>query len=89
MTDDAKRTELQCKRCGSSMYWESCPDCDGGLVLDDDFYANLDATKPCASCDGEGGKWICLSTAEWCDSHPLPGREDVPRSIVEEVEAPA
>ena len=37
----------------------------------------------CGTCDGEGTIPICLSSAEWCEAHPMPGRENTERSTVE------
>jgi hypothetical protein len=34
----------------------------------------------CDICEGEGGWLVCLSPAEWCEEHPLSGREEIKRS---------
>jgi hypothetical protein len=62
----------QCARCGSSLYWEDCPTCEAcgrGYADDPD--------PTCSTCAGSGRTSFCLSGYEWCQAHPLPGRESV------------
>jgi hypothetical protein len=62
---------VQCQRCGSSIEFF---DCDH----------QLGPQRGCDLCDGKGGWWVCLSGPEWCDANPLPGRENVKGSTLEE-----
>lgn len=74
--------EIQCARCGSSLGWEQCEVCP--LV---GYYDEPDPN--CPECHGDGGITFCLSSAEYCATNPLPGRENVERSTVEEFEVPS
>lgn len=84
--------DVQCGRCGSSMNWESCDGCDGGVYeIDDDDGMYEPEIRICPACRGKGGWWECLSdygdreeAATWCAGSPLPGRINVPCSSVEE-----
>jgi hypothetical protein len=86
---DGRDWECQCARCGSSMYSEECGQCDDGLTPigelyeQDPLWYDEDAQEPCSQCGGEGSWMLCMSTAEWCESHPLAGRETTPRNTVE------
>lgn len=44
---------------------------------------------PCHVCGGGGGWLVCLSSAEWCEANPMPGRESVARGTVEWFDLPA
>ena len=67
-----------CGRCGSSLIWERCGSCEArGYTADD-------PDPGCPTCDGEGWAPTCLSTAEWCEEHPMAGCEDVERHTPEE-----
>lgn len=78
----------QCARCGSSIHYTDCIDCDGeGVVLvfpDEDDPD--DTGYECPECDGDGFIAVCMSTWEWCADHPLPGRKHVSRGTVQGVE---
>lgn len=68
--------DAQCARCGSSAYSERCEWCPAC-----GYYEQPDPS--CPSCEGTGTAWFCLSSAEWCEGNPLPGREDVARGTIE------
>lgn len=77
---DGKDYEPSCGRCGSSVGWEDCDQCNGTGCRDaDDDFSN----EECDVCDGEGGWYLCLSSAEWCNANPLDGRADVKRGEIE------
>jgi hypothetical protein len=80
---DGREWENQCARCGSTVAWEDCTACQEGFVDDDD------GPILCDTCDGLGGWWMCLSSYEWCQAHPRPGRESVRRGQVEWFVAPS
>jgi hypothetical protein len=80
--------DCQCARCGSSMDCERCDHCEDGYDGHDcgeDCCACLypEDNVPCQHCDGTGVWRRCLSSPEWCEANPLPGRGDVPRGSVE------
>lgn len=66
----------QCARCGSSVSWEDCPTCEACMTLHD-------PDPHCPACAGTGRASFCLSPYEWCQAHPLPGRENTERHTVE------
>lgn len=83
-------TDHQCARCGSSADRVLCESCDGDgrtrpgqLYEEDPLWYDEDDTEACRDCRGAGGWWACSSTDEWCETHPLPGREDVASGDVE------
>lgn len=77
--------DCQCARCGSSCYFEDCDACGGeGFVWGEDIasgydfgWIDEDETYPCQACRGKGGWWRCISSREWCQANPMPGREGV------------
>ena len=87
--NDNRRWENQCARCGSSVTYEDCTNCGGEGVTDHDCGEDCccclypEDNVPCDICDGEGGWWQCLSSPEYCEAHPLPGREKVKRGAIE------
>ncbi len=62
----------QCARCGSSMHAEPCQFCPA-----DGWYNEPD--PQCPTCDGTGTTWWCLSSEEFCEGNPLPGRDELAR----------
>jgi hypothetical protein len=87
---DGRRWECQCARCGSSVEWNHCGACGGEgitgpgeLYEEDPLWYDMDDYAPCAHCNGDASWGICLSSPEWCEANPIPGREDVQRGTVE------
>ena len=85
---DGNEWDCFCARCGSSLTFEQCENCEDGYSHHDcgedccvcaDPYPNV----PCDVCEGRGSWPVCLSSAEWCEAHPMPGREKIPRSTPE------
>lgn len=76
--------DCQCARCGSSVDSEECDacNCEDGCIWDDDDEDAQD-WEPCPICDGAGVWHRCMSSPEWCQANPIPGREDVPRGKIE------
>jgi hypothetical protein len=75
--DIREEEEPQCGNCGSSVSWEDCGACDGGLVdayEEDPLWYSPGEEKRCNSCGGHGGWNVCLSGPEWCEANPLPKR---------------
>jgi hypothetical protein len=85
-----KRIDYQCARCGSSVTFEECWQCGGeglfGHECGEDCCCCADQSdnERCDICGGSGTIPHCLSSPEWCEAHPLPERETVKRSTVEE-----
>lgn len=75
-------TDVQCARCGSSLEYEDCGWCASCGWGPDDF------DPSCPRCKGTGYAPYCVSSAEWCNSNPLPGREATERHTPEEFELP-
>lgn len=70
----------QCGRCGSSIHFTDCIDCDGA--------GYEEGIWSCEECDGDGFIAFCISPQEWCEANPLPGHENTPRSTVQGVMVP-
>ena len=88
--NDGREYDCQCARCGSSVQWEQCGACGGEgitgpgeLYEQDPLWYDMDDYEPCHQCNGDASWGICLSSPEWCEAHPLPGREDVKRGTIE------
>lgn len=80
--------DYQCARCGSSMMTERCEHCEDGYDGHDcgeDCCACLcpDENVRCQYCDGTGVWHHCVSSAEYCQAHPLPGRASIKRGEIE------
>lgn len=80
--------DCQCARCGSSCAWLDCGSCGGddealGSDCIDDLCHGGECIHGdsgfirCDWCRGTGGSWHCVSGPEWCEAHPLPGRESI------------
>ena len=85
---DGQEWDCQCARCGSSVDGERCWNCEDGYSHHDcgeDCCVCLDPEDNvrCDVCNGRGCWERCLSSPEWCEANPLPGREDVPRGKME------
>lgn len=79
---DGREWDCQCARCGSSLTWEACSECGGEgrtapgeLHEQDPLWYHPGDTEVCGGCGGDGGNYFCLSSAEWCEAHPMEGRE--------------
>jgi hypothetical protein len=85
----AKSKEYQCGRCGSSISFHDCPNCGGEGYTSHDCgedcccCAEPEDNVPCDVCNGDGTFARCLSSPEWCEAHPMAGRETTERSTVE------
>lgn len=82
---DDQEWDCQCARCGSSLGFASCDSCagegwtaPGELFEENPLWYDEEDTMPCPSCYGFGGWHFCLSSPEWCQANPLPGREEEP-----------
>lgn len=73
-------TEPACARCGSSVGWNPCGNCDDGIVERPTFddYAERDPKiVSCDWCSGAGGSYHCLSSRDYCEANPIQGREHI------------
>ncbi len=91
-TDEMYRSgeeiDCQCARCGSSVHSEHCEYCEDGYDGHDCgedccCCLNPEENVLCQFCLGAGVFHFCLSSAEWCQANPMPGREDVERGAIE------
>jgi hypothetical protein len=87
-------TDFCCARCGSSVAIETCESCNGEQFVGHDCgedccsCAEPELNVECDVCNGIGHYAICLSSPEWCQANPRPGKESVCRGTVEEFEIP-
>ncbi len=86
--------DMQCARCGSSVYTESCDECEDGFDGHDCGEDCCCCAYPednviCQYCNGTGTHHGCISSPEWCNANPLPGRENVHRGEIEWFTVPA
>jgi hypothetical protein len=73
--------DSQCARCGSSTYAVGCWNCGGeGFLEDEDDWEGDPDGRRCDICGGDGGWQRCCSSREFCDAHPMPGREAIKSS---------
>jgi len=78
----------QCGRCGSSVEYLPCVECRDERYVDHDCGEDCCAclhpelNVPCSACHGRGGKPHCISSPDWCEANPLPGREHVKSSAL-------
>src|SRR5215472_12276763 len=77
--------DCQCARCGSSVDSERCDQCEqGGVDVFDDDPDGFDTDgHVCDNCQGNYVFHTCMSSPEWCQANPLPGREAVERGKIE------
>lgn len=81
---DGREWDCQCARCGSSLEWHECSACGGEgitgpgeLYEQDPLWYDMDDYETCHQCGGEASFQSCLSSEEWCKTHPLKGRENI------------
>jgi hypothetical protein len=80
---DGGHYEAQCARCGSSLDFEDCEYCGGSGYTNHDcgedccICLDPEDNVPCDCCGGRGTYPRCVSSKEWCQAHPLPGRENM------------
>ena len=75
--------DCQCARCGSSCDSDDC-ECVDLCYLDEDGNETDDYDyDECDVCDGWRYIMQCMSSPEWCEANPLPGREGVERGKIE------
>ena len=72
----------RCARCGSSAFFETCEWCGGDGWVDSDDWEDFPdegggPMRPCPECQDGGGWWCCVSSRDWCEAHPLSGREGI------------
>jgi hypothetical protein len=82
--NDGREWDCQCARCGSSCVSETCDTC-GGTGVDDWDEGDWDDDGPevCDICEGGGGWMHCCSSPDWCEAHPIEGRENTARGSIE------
>lgn len=86
---DGNEWDEQCARCGSSCMYVQCEQCGGDGVDGHDCGEDCccclhpEENVRCDICDGHGGWYCCLSSKEYCEANPLPGRESVQRGKIE------
>jgi hypothetical protein len=85
--NDGSEEECQCARCGSTAIWEDCWNCGGDGEVEDTRDWSLgglfEMYERCGHCGGSCGWYYCCSGDEWCQLHPMPGREGIQRGAIE------
>jgi hypothetical protein len=93
-----EQEEVQCARCGAAVDRVTCWSCSGdghhgSACWDDLCHGNDecihgdDEMEPCDECRGEGGSLHCTQTREWCEAHPMVGREQIPSTAFSDMRA--
>ena len=59
----------KCEKCGNSLAWIDCIECDEGLSGHDCgedccVCADPEPNEICDACKGQGGWWVCLDCAD-------------------------
>ncbi len=79
---DGREWDAQCARCGSSLDWHQCDVCGGEgitglgeLYEEDPLWYDMYDYKACHQCGGQASWPYCISSPDWCEAHPLRGRE--------------
>lgn len=81
--DGYEELDCQCARCGSGATWADCESCGGGGYAGHDCGEDSccclhpEDNVKCDFCRGHGGRYHCGSSLDWCQAHPLPGREQI------------
>lgn len=75
--EDGEYLGTSCARCGSSAESLPCGNCDDGIIEDDTDPLWGVEVHECDWCMGRGGSWHCISSPEWCEANPLPGKEGI------------
>lgn len=80
LEDGCEETDCMCARCGSSAGPVECWNCHGEGVVEHDAWDPGDDEPYLVACDwcrGNSTSWHCVSSPEWCNAHPIPGREHI------------
>lgn len=85
---DGRTWDCQCARCGSTVDYVRCDQCEDGYDghdCGDDCCccADPEDNVVCQICRGHGGWYRCMSSMAWCEANPLPGREAHLRGSIE------
>lgn len=70
--------EMGCEACGG----QGITDYGELHELDPLWYDEKDVSY-CLQCGGDPVDYVCMSSREWCESHPLVGRETTPHGTIE------
>lgn len=80
---DGREYDCQCARCGSSLAFEPCDSCGGEGYVEGDCFEDTCCCLgehdyvACDQCLGKGSFPSCMSSPDWCQSHPREGREHI------------
>lgn len=82
--NDGREEECQCARCGASTDQVDCDRCHGeGWYEGDRFGWDEGEFITCEECHGRGFFQVCGNDYEWCEAHPMSGRENMKRGLIE------